>query len=124
MATTDTQQLQVGDNTVNILVKAEDITVTKTYNIIITREDEVSIINFSSDNLTMYPNPVNNTLYIESSSVIKQVSIYDISGRIVRAYSIRPNLSQEMGVSDLANGIYLVKVKTAEGETIRKIVKE
>ena len=76
----------------------------------------------SNPTLKLYPNPVQHTLYIESSEIVEQVSIYDISGRIVRANSIRPKPSQEINVSNLANGIYLVKVKTAAGEAIKRIV--
>ncbi len=71
--------------------------------------------------LKIYPNPVQNTLYIQSFSTIEQVSIYDISGRILQQL---PSSSQSIDVSGLAKGIYLVKVKTESGETIRKIVKE
>ena len=71
--------------------------------------------------ITIYPNPVGDVLYIQSSTAVEQLIIYDISGRMLKQI---PNPSQEINVSSLAKGIYLVKVKTEEGEVIRKIVKE
>ena len=79
-----------------------------------------SIAEQNNSDIRVYPNPAQHTLYIESAETVEHVSIYDISGRIVVAYGIRPEPS--IDVSTLANGIYLVKVKTAQGETIKKIV--
>ena len=82
----------------------------------------VGITSFVKDeNLKIYPNPVQNTLHLQSSSTIEQVSIYDISGRMLQQIA---NPSQEVNISHLANGIYLVKVKTAGGEVVKKIVKQ
>jgi Listeria/Bacterioides repeat len=73
--------------------------------------------------INIYPNPAQHTLYITSAETVEHVSIYDISGRTVGAYSIRPySPSPNIDISNLANGIYLVKVKTTQGESIRKIV--
>ncbi len=71
--------------------------------------------------LQVYPNPVQNTLYLQSSSAVEQISIYDISGRMLKQIA---NPSQEINVSNLAKGTYLVKVKTLAGEVTRTIIKE
>ena len=67
----------------------------------------------------VYPNPAQNTLYIMSSETVEEVSVYDISGRMLQQTT---NPSTSIDVSSLANGIYLVKVRTATGETIKRIV--
>ena len=71
--------------------------------------------------VTVYPNPVQGTLYIMSSEAVEQVRVYDISGRELIQL---PYPAQSIDISTLANGIYLVKVKTAQGETVKKIVKQ
>ena len=77
-----------------------------------------SIAETETNTINLYPNPAQNTLYIESAETVEQVIIYDISGRTLQQTN---NPSTSIDVSNLANGIYLVKVKTAQGETVRKI---
>jgi len=86
-----------------------------------------SIAETATNTLSLYPNPAQHTLYIMSAEEVEQVSVYDISGKTVgaygiRPYSIRPNPNPSIDISHLANGIYLVKVKTAQGETVKRIV--
>ena len=81
-----------------------------------------SIKNIDINAINIYPNPAQHTLYIQSSETIEQVNIYDISGRMLltREFISLPN--QGIDVSNLAKGIYLVKVRTATGETLKRIV--
>jgi hypothetical protein len=120
---TGTFPLEVGENFAEIIVYAEDTTVQKTYTVYITRENETGISEVSSHNLKIYPNPVQNTLYIQSSSTIEQINIYDISGRMLQTSEVFKT-SEVLDISYLASGIYLVKVKTEEGEIVGKIIKE
>ena len=80
-----------------------------------------SILDAQTSTVNIYPNPAQNTLYIESAETVEHVSIYDISGRVL-LQEINPN--QSIDINSLAIGIYLVKVKTAQGETVKKIVKQ
>ena len=95
----------------------------------------------------IYPNPAQHTLYIQSSEAVEQVSVYDINGRMLNNIVIARSADKERGsttwhpsyevrehrptgdnpptnidISTLANGIYLVKVRTTVGETVKKIV--
>jgi hypothetical protein len=79
-----------------------------------------NIQELSPSEINIYPNPAKDIIYIESSVKIEQAAIYDISGRMLKQII---NPSQEINVSGLANGIYLVKVKTGQGESVHKIIK-
>jgi hypothetical protein len=85
-------------------------------------EEDVAIVdcNVLTSNISIYPNPVKDILYFQSSSTIEQVSIYDISGRMFKQFA---NSSSEINISNLASGIYLLKIRTEEGETVQKIIK-
>lgn len=88
-------------------------------------KEYVSINNIDSRNedIHVFPNPTLDILYIQSSSAIEYVAVYDISGRIVEEnLGVCPKIA--MDISHLSSGIYWLKIKIAEGETIRKIVKE
>jgi hypothetical protein len=69
--------------------------------------------------VAVYPNPVRDVLLIQSAAAVEQLSIHGLSGKMLKQISA-PN--REVNVSDLASGVYLVRIKTAAGEAIRKIV--
>ena len=71
----------------------------------------------------IYPNPVNDKLYIETQTQTQTVEIYDIYGRrqVTETQSRQGDLSVD--VSCLNSGVYFVKVVTSEGETVKRILK-
>ena len=74
--------------------------------------------------LNIYPNPVNDKLYIESESEIKEVVVYDVYGRVQNLRnSETQQLSNSIDVTDLNSGVYFVKVVTENGETVKRILK-
>jgi len=79
-----------------------------------------------SSSVQVYPNPAQNELTIENGELrMENVAIFDICGKLLNNYQLSNGNSQlKIDVSYLASGIYLVKVKTAQGETIKKIVKQ
>lgn len=78
-----------------------------------------SIQSISSNNtISIYPNPTNSTLQIESESAINSVLVYDMQGRQV----LSSELSQ-INISDLNNGIYMLLISTADGVYQHTIIK-
>ena len=73
------------------------------------------------NSLVIFPNPVKETLNIQTVSTVEQVTFYDITGRIVKQFY---NPNQELNISDLPNGLHLIKILTLEGECVRKIIKD
>ncbi|MGK0458357.1 MAG: hypothetical protein ACJAVE_001338 [Polaribacter sp.] len=71
--------------------------------------------------IVMYPNPVNNKLFIKSQSEdLIEIEIYSIFGNLVK--SITKNLN-EINVEDLSSGLYLIKIYTSKGSTSKKLLK-
>ncbi|MCZ6594351.1 MAG: DUF1028 domain-containing protein [Bacteroidetes bacterium] len=78
--------------------------------------------------LRLYPNPVTDELIlsIDTSVVLKGISVYDVNGKQL----IQPDnfevhdLKQKINVSHLPSGIYFLKVATNEGITSLKFVKQ
>ena len=66
--------------------------------------------------IAIYPNPVSNTLHIESEIQSGQVSIYDLTGRKVLQGEYQPNIS----VSHLNNGLYFIQIVTDEGQVFNQ----
>lgn len=76
----------------------------------------------NSDELTLYPNPVDNILNIKTSKTVKVVMIYNMGGALlINKRNIDEN---SLDVSKLKAGIYIVKLE-AEGKIYSyKIVKK
>ena len=76
-----------------------------------------------TSSLLLYPNPVNDKLYIETEVEVEEVVVYDIYGRRqeLSAISCQPSA---FDVSNLKSGVYFVKVVTSEGETVKRFVKK
>ena len=76
-----------------------------------------------TSSLLLYPNPVNDKLYIETEVEIEKVSIFDIYGRRQELSVVSCQLSA-IDVSNLKSGVYFVKVVTSEGDIVKRIIKD
>jgi hypothetical protein len=64
--------------------------------------------------LVLYPNPNNGQLHIKSASLIKEVVIIDLNGRVVSTISANTKVLHTE-VSSLENGMYVVRVISEAG---------
>ncbi len=72
-------------------------------------------------NSTIYPNPVSDILKIKSSEKLTNVKFYDVFGRKIALQTQNLN---EIDVSKLPSGIYLITIKTENGSFTQKLIKE
>ncbi len=84
----------------------------------------MSVDNNETFNFNVKPNPVNNYLYIDFITVQTDysVSIYNVLGKRVFNKKITNNLPK-INTSNLAKGVYFVKVDTTNFSMIRKVIK-
>lgn len=75
---------------------------------------------FSSTKITAYPNPVTNSFQIDSNINIENIDLYTVHGQLLKSFKANANYN----ISDLAKGVYIVKVKSASGKETLKIIKE
>lgn len=76
--------------------------------------------NFSKDaDVSVYPNPVNSILFINTKSSIDKIEISDGNGRIVKSI-----LNQkEINVEDFQSGIYFIKIYSENQIINKKFIK-
>lgn len=102
----------------------------KIYNYALTQADVTSLHanntlsfqDFYQNNLevALYPNPVSYVLNIESKADLKSIEIYDLKGQKVQSSN-----QKQTNVSDLASGIYMVRVQDENnGVVTKKIMKQ
>ena len=75
------------------------------------------------DGLVIYPNPTNGTLTVESASPIREITVYDLSGRVVVEAQYFVPQQYALNVSSLHSGIYLLKAVTDSGVQTARFVK-
>jgi endo-1,3(4)-beta-glucanase len=82
----------------------------------------LSIVDESLDTkIVMFPNPVNNKLFIKSQSEdLIKIEIYSVFGNLVK--SATKNLN-EINVEDLSSGLYLIKIYTLKESISKKLIK-
>ena len=80
----------------------------------------VSIKNVTSGNLSVYPNPSKNYIFINSSNMTSYW-LFDEIGRIVFSKKIKSN-NDILFLNGFPNGVYLLKVQSSGGTQHTKII--
>ena len=83
-------------------------------------EDKYSLtgkrsLKYNDNGLTVYPNPVHNTLYLKSKEMLSSVKVYDITGSLIKDINVKNKLSVKLNMSNLSKGIYIIKGETLSG---------
>ncbi len=75
----------------------------------------------------LYPNPANSNMYVEFADMQKNVTIevFDMLGKLVKGFQYNDgNKYAVIPVADLQTGIYILKIKSTEGYSVKKFIKE
>ncbi len=75
---------------------------------------------FKAANIKVYPNPVENYVYIKSEKKISRISIFNNVGSVVAHNSFEGDREIEIQLSGLSSGIYFLKVITNDNLIIGK----
>ena len=117
--------LQIGD-----IINGEQAHILFDYNLPIitnaTATEVIELLNtpqYSTSTVKLYPNPATDKLYISTANNtdIQKVTIYNLQGRQLLSAE---NVSAAVDISSLAKGLYIVSVKTENGTTSRKFIKQ
>ena len=71
----------------------------------------------------VYPNPVNDRLYIATEDEVENVVVYDIYGRHQVTETPRHQGNLTIDLENLKSGIYFVKINTEKGNIVKRIIK-
>lgn len=85
---------------------------------VITRLDEPG----NQDFFSMYPNPSEGVLWIESGKPIEKVSILDVSGKVLQETEFDSSLSAKLELNAFEEGIYFIKVSSETSNTVQKLI--
>jgi hypothetical protein len=92
-------------------------------NVMFSKASAVGVESTRSENVNIYPNPINEILNISSDKNIQKVVIYNSIGQIVLTTQESANVAK-INIAELTNGLYTVKTVINGVDTFSKIVKE
>jgi hypothetical protein len=83
--------------------------------------DTLGVTSATLDSIILYPNPVDNILYIKGNTEsLIQIDIININGQLIKTIDSNFN---EIDVSQLNSAVYLMKFYSSESTTVRRLVK-
>ena len=77
-------------------------------------------------NVNIFPNPVNDQLTIDLSSVTESVNvmIYDMTGKLLKSVENQIGNKLEINTAALSRGMYQVVLKSASAQSIQRVIKQ
>jgi hypothetical protein len=109
-------------NTVASIGVFDNITATATATDTLLAIDSVEV---SASNFETYPNPATSIVNISSkNNGINSVIMTDVNGRTVKNVNVASVTEAQINISDLAAGVYIMKIFSNEGTATKKIIKE
>lgn len=85
-------------------------------------DDHDDVTTIVADAIDIYPNPAVNDVEVSASSLIYEISIYDINGRLLQLYA--PNdYKHTIDISAIGKNILVVKVECENGVYYKKLLK-
>ena len=78
----------------------------------------LSVEEESLENSSIYPNPVDEVLNIQTRAIINSANIYDLTGKsILQLDGNNSNGVKSIDTSNLSKGLYFLKLRGEMGET-------
>ncbi len=72
-------------------------------------------------NVSIYPNPVSEKLFIRTEENIKRAEVYNVQGKLMNTVD---GDAKEINVSDLKAGIYMLQITTESGVAVLRFIKQ
>jgi len=105
--------------TTTFIMPAQDVTVTAVFETVGIDASTSS----ATEAIKIYPNPVKDILIINNEQlIINKIEIVDFAGRTVETW--RAASLQQINVSNLSQGVYIIKMYTNDSMIVRRFVKE
>jgi len=86
----------------------------------------LDIVDYDLDkSIALFPNPAKNVIYIQGKNSLKEITVFDVNGRVLNNISVvGTQLEMELDVTKLTQGIYFVRVVSSKGQFVSKLIKE
>lgn len=80
---------------------------------------DLGVLDYEKHVFSIYPNPVNKTIYFTNNDIIKTLSIFNVQGKLIKEFKNQ----ESYNVNNLKNGIYYIKIKDENHTEYKKFIK-
>ena len=87
----------------------------------VVRLSSVSVDKNNTIDFTIYPNPASDILYVSGEN-LERAEIYSSTGKLVNSISL--NSSSNIDVSELTDGVYIIKVISGSKSSVSRFMKQ
>ena len=77
--------------------------------------------NLSQSEIQLYPNPAQSIISIKTNSLVYGINLFAMNGKLVKTFNTK---EKQLSISEIASGIYFLKLEIANGIVIKKIIVE
>jgi len=95
------------------------------YQLLVRFKYDLEIVSSTFDildgDINVFPNPVNNKLFIDSEESFDRLEIFDVTGKSVFSFNGAPS---EIDLSYLSDGIYFLNFKFGKESLFKRIIKQ
>lgn len=97
----------------------QSVSVVKVYS------EEDSVEEENNITVNIYPNPADNTIFVEGCENINSINIYNVLGaKVYEKQTIENNNKNIIDITNLQNGIYFLNINTDKGNIVKKFIKK
>ena len=87
------------------------------------RAGHVGVDDISKEQVSIFPNPAESVLFVNSDMPVEHVSVYDLAGRVVLQFPAADN-HLEVPLDGLTQGVYIIRINTSDNQIVKKIIKK
>lgn len=113
------QGLDAGSN-YKIRVKSTNPVIVGSESAVFEILNSTSILEGSSNEFKVYPNPAKGVVYLSSNTIINNVKIIDITGKTVKSFNFNNN-NVSVPLSNIEQGYYFLQINTDKGIKTQKL---
>ena len=118
----NTVTLTVTDNSGNVATGTATVTITDPSNFC-----GLSVPEFGDIKMRLYPNPTNGMVTVEFSRDVtaEKIEVYSITGQLILSDTNKTaHSSRQFNMERFPSGVYLVKITTAQGTQVKRLMRE
>ncbi|MDD3772015.1 MAG: T9SS type A sorting domain-containing protein [Weeksellaceae bacterium] len=88
---------------------------------ILIEEETQSVVDLNKTKTTIYPNPSNGMVYVQSESIVVKIEVFDWNGKKI----LQKSNSKSVNLNSLPNGVYLIKTTLNDQSVkVNKLIKK
>ena len=116
----------LGTYTIEITHKGNLVGGSQNYSLIVSGFDQQFLSNneFANTTISVYPNPTEDLLHVDSIDSILKYQLFDVQGRLMKSEKFNNQNNIDIDTNSLAQGVYVLNLTTEKGILIEKIVKK